>query len=290
MNKRSLIYPTAQSWHETAHKRVTFIGMSGLGKTYLSNILRDTGGWYHYSVDYRIGTRYMGEHIVDDFKAHAMKIPLLAELLKSDSIGITSKISFNNLTPLSVYLGKPGDPAKGGIPFDDYMRRQALHRDAEIAATIDVGEFIARAQDIYGYPHFVCDTSGSVCEVVDPSDENDPVLNALSQNSLIVWIKGAPDHTETLCERFARAPKPMYSRTAPMQARWDRYLAENNLAPEAVNPDDFIRWSFRGIIEERLPLYASIADNWGVTVDAADVAKIKTAEDAVDLIGKALPG
>ena len=35
------------------------------------------GGWFHYSVDYRIGTRYMGEYIADNFKREAMKVPLL---------------------------------------------------------------------------------------------------------------------------------------------------------------------------------------------------------------------
>jgi hypothetical protein len=37
-------------------------------------------------VDYRIGTRYMGEHIVDNFKREAMKVPFLRDLLRSDSI------------------------------------------------------------------------------------------------------------------------------------------------------------------------------------------------------------
>ena len=37
--------------------------MSGLGKTHMSNLLRGTGSWFHYSIDYRIGTRYMGEFI-----------------------------------------------------------------------------------------------------------------------------------------------------------------------------------------------------------------------------------
>ena len=30
--------------------------MSGLGKTYISNLLREDGDWFHYSIDYRIGT------------------------------------------------------------------------------------------------------------------------------------------------------------------------------------------------------------------------------------------
>ena len=43
-----------------------------------------SGGWFHYSVDYRIGTRYLGEHIVDNFKREAMRQPLLRELLLTE--------------------------------------------------------------------------------------------------------------------------------------------------------------------------------------------------------------
>ena len=142
--------------------------MSGLGKTRIAAMLREEADWFHYSVDFRIGTRYMGEHIVDNFKREAMRNPFLRQLLRSDSIYIASNITFHNLEPLSTYLGKPGDPAKGGIPFDEYIRRQRQHRGAEIAATRDAVPFIAKAEEIYGYQHFVCDTSGSLCEVVDP--------------------------------------------------------------------------------------------------------------------------
>ncbi|HAL75622.1 MAG TPA: ATPase, partial [Rhodobacteraceae bacterium] len=51
-----MIYSSAEHWQNAPHKRVVLFGMSGLGKTYMSNILRDTGAWFHYSVDYRIGT------------------------------------------------------------------------------------------------------------------------------------------------------------------------------------------------------------------------------------------
>src|SRR5690554_6870026 len=132
-----MLYPDADTWRNAPAKYVLFYGMSGLGKTYLSNLLRDSGGWFHYSVDYRIGTRYMGELIADEFKLHAMRVPLLRELLLTDSVRIRSNITFDNLAPLSMYLGKPGDPARGGLAFPDYMTRQNQHRAAEIAAMLD---------------------------------------------------------------------------------------------------------------------------------------------------------
>ncbi|MGI9388712.1 MAG: ATPase, partial [Boseongicola sp.] len=76
-----MLYPSAEAWRNATEKRIMLFGMSGLGKTHISNLLRSSGGWFHYSVDYRIGTRYMGEHIADNFKREAMKVPLLRDLL-----------------------------------------------------------------------------------------------------------------------------------------------------------------------------------------------------------------
>src|SRR5258708_25476287 len=148
-------------------KAVTIFGMSGVGKTTLAGLLQRSS-WFHYSVDYRIGTRYMGEHIVDNFKREAMKVPFLRDLLLSDSIYICSNITFENLSPLATYMGKPGSAALKGIPIAEYRCRQEQHREAEIRALLDVPEFIERARDIYRYQHFICDSGGSLCEVTDP--------------------------------------------------------------------------------------------------------------------------
>ena len=59
-----MLYTKPEDWKNAkSAKRVLLFGMSGLGKTYISNMLRAHGDWFHYSIDYRIGTRYMGELI-----------------------------------------------------------------------------------------------------------------------------------------------------------------------------------------------------------------------------------
>ncbi|NNU80522.1 ATPase [Halovulum dunhuangense] len=284
-----MLYRTASDWLAAPNKRVALFGMSGLGKTHVSNILRDSGQWFHYSVDFRIGTRYMGEHIVDNFKREAMRNPFLRELLMSDSIYIASNITFQNLAPLSTYLGKPGNPEKGGIPFEEYVRRQRQHHEAEVAATLDALHFADKAEAIYGYPHFVADTSGSLCEVVDPENPEDPVLKPLSSNILPVWIRGTDAHVEALVARFSKAPKPMYYTEGFLRGIWDDYRAARGVAEAEVDPDDFIRWGFRRLLEHRLPIYAAIARNWGVTIEADDVARVREARDFEHLIARALP-
>ncbi len=284
----ALIYPTARDWSAATEKRVLFFGMSGLGKTHLANLLRDEGHWFHYSVDYRIGTAYMGEHISDNLKRQAMQVPFLADLLKSDSIYIGSNITFDNLTPLSTYLGKPGNPDLGGLSFAEYMRRQDLHRRAEVNALLDTPQFIARAHDLYGYPHFVCDTGGSICEVVDPDDPRDEVLRTLGQHTLMVWIEGSEAHTEELIRRFDRAPKPMYYQPRIMRQLWEDYKLERGIAAAEVVPDDFIRFAYARAIRHRVPLYAAMAKNWGITVSAEDVAGVRDAADVTALVAAGL--
>lgn len=267
---------------------VTFFGMSGVGKTTLAGLLQKHD-WFQYSVDYRIGTRYMGEHIVDNFKREAMKVPFLRQLLRSDSIYIRSNISFENLSPLSTYLGKPGSEALGGIPFAEYRRRQAQHRAAEIRALLDVPEFIERAKEIYGYAHFVCDSGGSLCEVVDPADPSDPVLQCLAQHTMLVYIRGTADHTRMLVERFRKHPKPMYYNPAFLEEKWAEYKALRDIRDESlVDPDDFSGWGFEQLLAHRIPLYEAIADRYGYVIDMEDVPGVKTESDLLDLLGRTI--
>lgn len=283
-----MLYETAADWRDAASRSVALIGMSGVGKTRIASMLREQSDWFHYSVDYRIGTRHLGERIADDFKREAMKSPMLRELLRSDSIKIRSNLSFHNLTPLSMWLGKPGDPDKGGIPFEEYVERQRLHRAAETAALIDSREFIERAARVYGYPHFVCDTSGSIVEVVDPEDRLDRTLASLSRAMLIVYIRGSEAHVDALKARFDRSPKPMYYQEAFLREAWERYLSERGIAADKADPDDFIRWGFAELIEHRRPRYQAVADRWGVTVEADEIAAVETAADFDDLIAEAI--
>lgn len=283
-----MIYNSAKDWREAARKKVLFFGMSGLGKTYVSNVLRDSGDWFHYSVDYRIGTRYMGEYIIDNAKAEAMKVPFLRDLLLSDSIYIGSNISFENLTPVAAYLGKPGNPAQGGMELTEYKRRQEQFRLAEIHALLDTEYFVDRAQRLYQYPHFICDTGGSICEWVDPDDPRDQVLSELSRQTLMIWIKGDDDHTSELIRRFDRAPKPMSYQPEFLTRVWDEYLTQQGCSAEQVDPNAFIRWTYAKALAHRQPRYRAMADNWGLTIAASDMHSIRDDGDFDELIERAL--
>ena len=279
-----MIYQNKKDWIKSPNKRVSLLGMSGLGKTRLSNMLQSTFNWFHYSVDYRIGTRYLDEFIVDNFKQEAMKNNFLRELLLSDSIYISSNLNFNNLSPLSTYLGKPGKETLGGINFEKYKERQKQHREAEILSILDTNKFIEKSNDIYGYQNFVCDTSGSICEVVNPEDPNDPLLSHLYEDTLIILIKGSRKHKEQLIKRFKKDPKPIYYNEDFLNKKWSNFKDEFKVSNSNVDPDKFILYCFEELLDYRTPIYNSIAKNWGITIDADDISKVKNENDFINLV------
>ncbi|MVS98623.1 ATPase [Devosia marina] len=283
-----MLFSSVDEFVKAPRRAVTVFGMAGVGKTRLSNMLR-ANHWFHYSADYRIGTRYMGEFIVDNFKREAMKVPFLAQLLRTDSIYISSNITFNNLDPLSTYLGTPGNVDQGGLPLAEYQRRQEQHRVAEIAALCDVPYFIDRAKALYGYDDFIADTGGSLIEVVDPTNPEDPVIKTLAEHTALIHIRGTDKDATELVKRFKKSPKPMYYRPEFLVEKWAEYKLINGiLSDDDVDPAGFGAWGFEALLHDRLPRYEALADNFGYVVEASDLATARDGDEFVDLIAAAI--
>ncbi|MCP4470492.1 MAG: ATPase [Gammaproteobacteria bacterium] len=265
------------------NKRVTLVGMSGVGKSYLSAKLRGNN-WFHYSGDYRIGTRYLNEHIIDMIKAQAIRIPFLKELLRNDWIYIKNNIRVNDLGPVLSFVGKLGNPELGGVEIDEFVNRQAIYRQAEVDAMYDIPHFIKKAQDIYGYPHFVNDVGGSLCELGEPE-----VMDILVENTLILYIQVTnTEQEQVLIERAVSDPKPLYYRADFLQQHLQMYFDETGLEYAAqIDPDDFARWVFPHLFHSRLPRYDAIA-NFGYTVTSEEVERVQDDADFVDLLERAI--
>jgi GTPase SAR1 family protein len=265
------------------NKRVTLVGMSGVGKSYLSAKLRGSN-WFHYSGDYRIGTRYLNEHIIDMIKAQAIRIPFLKELLRNDWIYIKNNIRVNDLGPVLSFVGKLGDPERGGVEIGEFIRRQAIYRQAEVDAMYDIPRFIQKAQEIYGYPHFVNDVGGSLCELDEPG-----VMDILVDNTLILYIQVTNSQQEQLLiERAVSDPKPLYYRPEFLQEHLQEYFTETGLEYAAqIDPDEFARWVFPRLFHSRLPKYAAIAE-LGYTVTSEEVDKVQSDADFVRLLETAI--
>ena len=240
-------------------KRIALLGMSGLGKTFISRKLFKSDNWSHYSVDYEIGQLlFKGKH---------------KNLLKGFDI--------NNLTHLSNFLGKPGSSTMGGIPFTEYVSRQRLHRDAEIKATLKACSLIEKSPEM---SNFVCDTSGSICELVNPSDKDDLLLTSISRNFLIVCLEAPDSMFQVLIDRFLAKPKPMYYEENFLNSLWKSFKSDSSNTDEKINPDDFMVFGFKALVERRKAIFDRISKNWGITINLEHLSGVKTATDLIEAI------
>ena len=240
-------------------KRFALLGMSGLGKTFISRKLVNKDRWSHYSVDYEIGKllfKNQHKHLLDGF-------------------------DIGNLTNLSNFLGKPGSQSMGGISFSEYLKRQQLHRDAEIKATLNASLLIERSPEL---SHFMCDTSGSICELVNPLDENDKILSSLSKNFLIICLEAPDTMYQVLIDRFLAKPKPMYYEENFLHSLWQRFRDDTTTICDEINPDDFMIYGFKALIKRRKAIFETISKNWGISLNFEQLREVKCAADLVGAI------
>jgi len=274
---------SVDEFRDWEHKKITLLGMSGVGKTHISSMLREHD-WFHYSGDYRIGTRYLDEAILDMIKSRAMAVPFLRELLRNDWIYIRNNIKVSDLGPVLAFVGKLGDPERGGLELEMFREHQALYRTAEIAAMRDVPGFVHKARHIYGYQHFVNDVGGSLCELDEPG-----VIELLEEHTLILYIKVTNEEEEQkLIARAQSDPKPLYYRPEFLEEQLAVYLQESGLQYAAqMDPDGFTRWIFPRLFHSRVPRYEEIAKR-GYTVTSQEVATVRDERDFLSLIESAI--
>jgi len=253
--------------------------MSGVGKTTFSTKL-PCQTWFHYSGDYRIGTKYLDEPILDYIKSRAMENAFLGDLLRRDAIYIRNNISVDHLQPLSLFLGKVGNPELGGLGVDEFKRRQRLFFDAEIKAMADVREFMVKARNIYGYPNFINDAGGSICYL---SDEN--CWNNLSELTVILYLQTSDAMEQTLVERARKKPKPLFYDEQFLDQHLAIYLEQNSLkSAHEIIPDEFVQWVFPELVSYRKPQYERLAEQYGHTIDAGKIFELRDEADIIDLV------
>lgn len=276
---------TCAEFRKWPNKALTLLGMSGVGKTALGRIL-PKDKWFHYSGDYRIGTRYLNEPIRDFIKSEAMRMEFFRDLFRRDLIYIRNNISVDNLGILSLFLGKIGNPDLGGLSVDEFKRRQKLFRAAEVQAMRDVDEFRIKARRIYGYPNFLNDAGGSICELGDRE-----CWNLLSRKTVVLYLKADDDMEQTLIARARAHPKPLYYDERFLSRHLAEFLAVRRLESAAqIDPDEFVQWVFPKLIQHRKPQYRKLAQRHGHTIDAKRILELRDEADFIDLVCDAANG
>jgi hypothetical protein len=243
--------PILEKFKNGPRKALTLMGMSGVGKTHWSWAL-EKQGWHHYNHDYLIGTKYIGDEIV---KA-------------------TGKaVGPEDLNPLSDYVGQVG---RGSVPVEEFKRRQAKYIEAERQSLYDMCKVIDQSRD-----NFVNDSTGSICEI-----EDEQLFKTVADHTLFVYIKAGPEHEQILIEQSLHEPKPLYF--PPVQ--FDEWLAQfmkeyGYKTTEDFSVNEFSRWVFPKLFYSRLPKYQRIADQYGITISADVLVKLKTVDEFLKAIG-----
>lgn len=226
------------------------MGMSGVGKTYLSGLLK-AQGWYHYSCDYQIG----------------------------QAIDAVQNVAIDDLSELSRYVGMLGD-----LPYDEFMRRQAIYFEAECESLRQLQSVVRQAiKD--GFNHVINDSTGSLCEIND-----EVLLDMVDENSLIVYLKASEQEEQEVLQRAQDYPKPLFYSPEKLDGWIASYLNESGLESSAqIDASDFARWVFPKLFENRLPKYQRIADKYGVTIPSEAFHGIKSDTEFLDIVTEHLP-
>ncbi len=259
---------------------VTLLGMSGVGKSHLSQILAKDN-WFHYSADYRIGSTYLKDAIEDNLNKQACLNPLLAPFIASGSIRMHSHLSINDLSPSSHFIGCLGNPETGGILFKEFIRRQRLHREAEIKTTYDAIDFYKAMQTQQQVPGFINDAGGSLCEIADSG-----AIQALVDNGgIILYIRANQAIQQTIIQRAKDCPKPLYFNEAFLTEQVEIFKDIHGLSYSAeFDPAAFSCWIFPKLIAYRQLLYEELAAKYAITIEAETINSIRDSHDFLEIL------
>ena len=137
----------------------------------------------------------------------------------------------------------------------EFKKRQHLHREAEIGAMRDVAEFIVKAQEIYGYDHFINDAGGSLRRARRRADR----ARRSPTHTLILYLKARPGaRASSSCS----ARSMTRSRSTTRSSFWTRSSRSTSPKPSStasgqIVPDEFVRWIFPALVAHRRPAIRS---------------------------------
>ncbi|SUO96944.1 deoxynucleoside kinase [Suttonella ornithocola] len=256
---------------------ITLLGHSGVGKTTLSTMLAKDG-WFHYSGDFRIATRYLNEAIDNWLLEQTQALPIFSDLISKNAISIKGKVSIEQLAVISAYIGKIG---RQGMSYDIFLQRQKAFMQAEKCAMYDIEQFMPLAQKRYGMTSFNNDAGGSLGEYLDDA----ALMNFLAKRTLIVYLDAGEELQAELERRAVQYPKPICYDTSFLQQMIETYAQESAIAhPDDFDSDDFLRFVGPKLLRHRRHRYSEIAKRYGISLPVEKVWACKDAGEFAYLL------
>ncbi|WP_139056624.1 hypothetical protein [Ruegeria conchae] len=213
------------------------------------------------SIDAQIQGQYLRKQILDAFNAEVSKGAMLSRLQELGILNLGDELCKDTLAPLTSYLGMPGDPDRGGIEFNEYVKRQNFHRQAELTA---VEGLLSLESD----QPVLADSSGSFCELFAAGD---PTFSALKERFLIVSLRESDELVQNLIVRYVENPKPIYYPPDLLSEYWSEYSEMAGDRDSDIDPTMFALWSYQKLISVRRDKFAALARQSDISISAADL-------------------
>ena len=81
----------------------------------------------------------------------------------------------------------------------------------------------------------------------------------------------------------------MYYRPELLVEKWAEYKNLHQIeCDNDIDPNEFAAWGFEAILLDRLPRYQALADKFGYSVDAHEIADIRDSQDFISLMSRAI--
>ncbi|MBR1375796.1 MAG: hypothetical protein IJ566_06900 [Cardiobacteriaceae bacterium] len=259
------------------NRAITLLGHSGVGKTTLAALLA-SDGWFHYSGDFRIATRYLDEEITSWLAEKARDFAFFADLQQKAAIKISPKVSIDNIAILSAYIGKLG---RNNFAAEEFFHRQRIFALAEKRAMFDVGQFMDIAKRRYGKEKFINDAGGSLCEYGADTD----LMDYLAEKTTFVYLEANADLNVEIERRALLYPKPICYDPEFLLAMIREFgEKKSGISPDEFDSDEFIRYLTPQFLAHRSARYRALAEKYGVILPVEKVWQCKTAGDFEQLL------
>ena len=225
-------FKTGKEFRDWPNKAVTIFGMSGRRQ---DHACPTAAGPRLVPLFGRLPHRHAlhGRAHRRQFQARGDEGPLPA---RSPALGLDLHLLQHHLResrarcrPISA---SPATRPRAASPSPNTSAARTQHREAEISALLDVPDFIeqGRATSI-GYQHFICDSGGSLCEVVDPDDSRRSGAATASPTHAAALYRGhARRMPRCWSSASASSPSPCTTSRAFLDAKWAEYKTLNGIA------------------------------------------------------------
>ena len=80
----------------------------------------------------------------------------------------------------------------------------------------------------------------------------------------------------------------MYYEENFLRSLWENFKNHTSDINDKINPDEFMVYGFKALIERRKEIFDTISKNWGISLNFEQLIKINSANDLIDAINFAI--